>query len=86
MNLPNEVTITEVCPRDGFQSISEFIPSEEKIEIINNLIDCGFKQLEVTSFVHSRAIPQLKDASVVLQGIKRKKMSNCELWYPIFVD
>ncbi|MDM5333966.1 hydroxymethylglutaryl-CoA lyase [Ureibacillus composti] len=73
MNLPNEVTITEVCPRDGFQSISEFIPSEEKIEIINNLIDCGFKQLEVTSFVHSRAIPQLKDASVVLQGIKRKK-------------
>lgn len=73
MNLPDEVTITEVCPRDGFQSISEIIPTEEKVEIINNLIDCGFKQLEVTSFVHPKAIPQLQDASAVLQGIKRKK-------------
>lgn len=45
MNLPNEVTITEVCPRDGFQSLSEIIATEEKIEIINDLIDCGFKQL-----------------------------------------
>lgn len=73
LNFPNEVNITEVCPRDGFQSLSEIIPTEEKIDIINDLINCGFKQMEVTSFVHPRAIPQLKDASAVLQGIKRKK-------------
>ncbi|MCM3568954.1 hydroxymethylglutaryl-CoA lyase [Neobacillus mesonae] len=73
MNYPTEVNITEVCPRDGFQSLSEFIPTEEKIQLINELIDCGFKQIEVTSFVHPKAIPQLKDASEVLQGIKRKK-------------
>ena len=67
----SEVTITEVCPRDGFQSISEWIPTEEKVRIINRLIDCGFKQIEVSSFVHPKAIPQLKDADDVLKQIKR---------------
>ncbi|MGE7604060.1 hydroxymethylglutaryl-CoA lyase [Peribacillus sp. NPDC097675] len=67
------VTITEVCPRDGFQSVSEWIPTEEKVRIINRLIDCGYKQLEVTSFVHPKAIPQLKDADEVLKQIKRSE-------------
>ncbi|KAF0818536.1 MULTISPECIES: hydroxymethylglutaryl-CoA lyase [unclassified Cytobacillus] len=71
MSYPNEVTITEVCPRDGFQSLSEVIPTEEKVEYINRLIDCGFRQIEVTSFVHPKAIPQLSDASAVLTKIKR---------------
>lgn len=65
------VILTEVCPRDGFQSVSEWIPTETKVAIINKLIDCGFKQLEVTSFVHPKAIPQLKDSDEVLQQIKR---------------
>jgi len=68
-----EVTITEVCPRDGFQSVSEWIPTEEKVRIINRLIDCGYKQIEVTSFVHPKAIPQLKDADEVLKQIKRSE-------------
>lgn len=66
-----EVTITEVCPRDGFQSVSEWIPTGEKVRIINQLIDCGYKQIEVTSFVHPKAIPQLTDADEVLKSIKR---------------
>ena len=66
-----DVVITEVCPRDGFQSVGEWIPTEEKVEIINQLLDCGFKQMEVTSFVHPKAIPQLKDADEVLKKIKR---------------
>lgn len=66
-----EVIITEVCPRDGFQSIREPIPTDEKVRIINQLIDCGYQQMEVTSFVHPRAIPQLKDADEVLKQIKR---------------
>ncbi|WP_404321871.1 hydroxymethylglutaryl-CoA lyase [Cytobacillus firmus] len=71
MSYPTEVTITEVCPRDGFQSLPEVIPTEEKVEYINRLIECGFKQIEVTSFVHPKAIPQLSDASAVLTKIKR---------------
>lgn len=72
MSFPKNVTITEVCPRDGFQSLPESIPTEDKIEIINQLMECGFKQIEVTSFVHPKAIPQLKDAGEVLAGINRK--------------
>ncbi|MEH7086819.1 hydroxymethylglutaryl-CoA lyase [Neobacillus drentensis] len=68
-----EIIITEVCPRDGFQSVSEWIPTEEKVRIINQLIDCGHKQIEVTSFVHPKAIPQLKDADEVLKRIKRSE-------------
>lgn len=71
--LPKQVTITEVCPRDGFQSLPMSIPTIEKIEVINELINCNFKQIEVTSFVHPRAIPQLKDAGEVLKAIKRKE-------------
>lgn len=67
-----EVQITEVCPRDGFQSLPELIPTADKVSIINKIIDCGFKQIEVTSFVHPKAIPQLKDADEVLKLIKRK--------------
>ena len=67
------VIITEVCPRDGFQSISEWIPTETKVDVINRLIDCGYKQIEVTSFVHPKAIPQLKDADEVLKQVKRVK-------------
>ena len=73
MPFPKEVTITEVCPRDGFQSLKENIPSDKKVRIINELMECGFKQIEVTSFVHPKAIPQLKDADEVLKRINRKE-------------
>lgn len=77
-----EVTITEVCPRDGFQSISEWIPTEEKVRIINQLTDCGYKQIEVTSFVHPKAIPQLKDADEVLNQIKRSNQVKLRALVP----
>ncbi|QDQ00541.1 hydroxymethylglutaryl-CoA lyase [Lysinibacillus fusiformis] len=67
----DSVTITEVCPRDGFQIIKENIPTEEKVNVINRLIDCGFTQIEVTSFVHPKAVPQLSDASEVLKSVRR---------------
>lgn len=72
MNNSDTVTITEVCPRDGFQSVKEFIPTDVKVELINHLMRCGYKQIEVTSFVHPKAIPQLKDADEVLQKIDRR--------------
>ncbi|WLD93708.1 hydroxymethylglutaryl-CoA lyase [Alkalihalobacillus sp. AL-G] len=72
MQMPGEVTITEVCPRDGFQSLPNSIDSIDKIKIINDIIDCGYKQIEVTSFVHPKAIPQLRDAEEVVTQISRK--------------
>jgi hydroxymethylglutaryl-CoA lyase len=66
-----EVTITEVCPRDGFQSLPESVPTAEKVAIINRILSCGFKQVEVTSFVHPKAVPQMSDADEVLQQITR---------------
>ncbi|MGO4887585.1 hydroxymethylglutaryl-CoA lyase [Anaerobacillus sp. MEB173] len=71
MNNLNQVNITEVCPRDGFQSLPETIPTDEKVAYINQMMECGFKQIEVTSFVHPKAVPQLKDASEVLEKINR---------------
>lgn len=60
---PKQVKIREVGPRDGFQAESKFIPTEKKLEIIGLLAVAGLKSIEYTSFVSSKAIPQLKDAA-----------------------
>lgn len=70
MNLPKRVEIVEVCPRDGFQNVKDFITTENKIKIIKTLINAGFKRLEITSFVSPKAIPQTRDAKDVVAAIK----------------
>ena len=70
-NLPEAVTIVEVGPRDGWQNLPEFIPTEQKIILVNALSACGFAEIEVSSFVSPRAIPQLRDANQVFAGIDR---------------
>jgi hydroxymethylglutaryl-CoA lyase len=79
MKLPVSVEITEVGPRDGFQNIKSFIPTEYKIHIIEKLVDCGLKRIEITSFVHPKAVPQMADAADVLTRIKQKypKLITC---------
>ena len=72
MKFPESVEIIEVCPRDGFQNIKVPIPTATKIEIIDKLVNCGFKWIEATSFVHPKAIPQMADATAVLQSVKAK--------------
>lgn len=71
MNLPRKVTIIEVGPRDGFQNERQFISTEKKVEIINALSKSGLKNIQVSSVVHPRAVPQLSDAEEVMNGIKR---------------
>ena len=66
------VLVTEVGTRDGFQSEKEFIPTEVKAELINELIDAGVKSFEATSFVSPRAVPQMADAAEVMALIRRK--------------
>ena len=71
MNLPKKVTIVEVGPRDGFQSEKQFIPTEKKVEIVNALARTGLMNIQVSSVVHPKAIPQLADAGEVMEKIER---------------
>ena len=66
------VTIVEVGPRDGFQNLKQEIPTEDKVRIIDLLVDAGLKRIEASSFVHPRWIPQLKDAAEVFARIQKK--------------
>lgn len=69
---PERVTVTEVCPRDGFQRFPRFIPTADKIEIVNTLVDAGFTSIEVTSFAEPERVPNLADGEAVFNGIDRK--------------
>jgi len=71
VNLPKKVTIVEVGPRDGFQNEKQFIPTEKKIEIVNALARAGLKNIQVSSVVHPKAVPQLADAALVMAKIER---------------
>jgi hydroxymethylglutaryl-CoA lyase len=73
MGFPSHASVIEVGPRDGLQSEPDFVPTEEKIALVNGLIDAGIRHLEVTSFVSPRAVPQMRDANEVLSGIDRTK-------------
>ncbi|MEP9387405.1 hydroxymethylglutaryl-CoA lyase [Mesorhizobium sp. KR9-304] len=64
-----KVHIMEVGPRDGFQSEKQFVPTGTKIKVINALSRTGLPEIQVTSFVHPKAIPQFVDAEDVVAGI-----------------
>jgi hydroxymethylglutaryl-CoA lyase len=66
------VTVTEVGTRDGLQIESTFVPTQRKIELINDMLAAGIRNIEVTSFVSPKAVPQLADAEDVLAGIERR--------------
>jgi hydroxymethylglutaryl-CoA lyase len=69
MALPTSVRIREVGPRDGFQNEPEVLATEDKVRLIDLLGATGVRRLEVTSFVRADVIPQLADASAVLEAI-----------------
>lgn len=68
---PSRVFINEVSVRDGFQSEPGFVPTEQKIALIDRLSETGLTKIEVTSFVSPKAIPNLRDAQEVMRGIRR---------------
>lgn len=72
MRLPAHVTVREVGTRDGFQFERAFIPTAEKIAIVDELTAAGITRIEVTSFVGPRAVPQLADAEKVFAEIVRR--------------
>jgi len=68
--LPRQVRLREVGPRDGFQNEPEVLPTEEKVRLIGMLADAGLKRIEVGSFVRPDVIPQLADSDEVLAAIE----------------
>lgn len=72
MALPSAVKIVEVGPRDGLQNEKAFVPTATKIELVNRLSAAGFPNVETTSFVSPKWVPQMADAADVLDGIERR--------------
>ena len=70
MNLPEQVKIVEVSPRDGLQNESQVIAVEHKVALINGLIKAGVKHIEVAGFVSPKWVPQLADAREVCQQLE----------------
>ena len=65
------IRIVEVGPRDGLQSIPQVVPTDAKIAFVDALSECGFPEIEVSSFVSAKWVPQLSDAEAVFAGIRR---------------
>ena len=69
--MPGHVKVREVGPRDGFQNEPEVISTADKVRLIDLLARTGLRRMEVTSFVRPDVIPQLSDATEVLERISR---------------
>ena len=70
-SLPNKVTIIEVGPRDGLQNEKNEVPTEIKLAFIEKLQFAGIEEMEVTSFVSPKWVPQMKDANEIVKSIKK---------------
>jgi hydroxymethylglutaryl-CoA lyase len=66
------IKVVEVGPRDGLQNEKALVPTPIKVELINRLAAAGIMHIEATSFVSSKWVPQLADATEVMQQIERK--------------
>jgi len=73
--MQEQVKIIE-CPRDAMQGIKSFIPTAEKIQYLQSLLNCGFDTLDFGSFVSPRAIPQMADTANVLSGLDLSRTSS----------
>lgn len=65
------IYLQEVGTRDGLQAETVFVPTENKIDLVNALSEAGMAKIEVTAFVSPKAIPALRDAEQVMREIKR---------------
>jgi len=81
MQLPRQVRMVEVGPRDGLQNEGTPIPAQVKIGLIDRLTDAGLATIEATSFVSPKWVPQMADNVQVLSGIERRLGVS----YPVLV-
>ncbi|TDL34670.1 hydroxymethylglutaryl-CoA lyase [Jeotgalibacillus sp. S-D1] len=73
MQYPSQVTIIEVGPRDGLQNEAQFVPTHSKLAFIQKLWEAGFTEMEITSFVSPKWVPQMLDAKDVMEKTKDRK-------------
>ncbi|MEB2336371.1 MAG: hydroxymethylglutaryl-CoA lyase, partial [Burkholderiales bacterium] len=71
MKLPSRVLITEVGPRDGLQNEKQPVSTDAKVELCTRLLQAGVRQLEATSFVSPKWVPQMADAAEVMARLPR---------------
>lgn len=71
MPYPTRVKLVEVGPRDGLQNEKRPVPAATKIELVHRLQEAGSKEIEVTSFVSPKWVPQMADNAEVMNGITR---------------
>ena len=72
MKYPSRVKLVDVGPRDGLQNEKGQVPAAVKIELVHRLQDAGLKEIEVTSFVSPKWVPQMADNAQVMAGIERR--------------
>ncbi|UPK76788.1 hydroxymethylglutaryl-CoA lyase [Nocardioidaceae bacterium SCSIO 66511] len=65
------VQILEVAPRDGLQNEATHLSTDDKVELVARAVAAGARRVEVTSFVHPKAVPQLADAEDVMAAVER---------------
>jgi hydroxymethylglutaryl-CoA lyase len=71
MNIPNKVRLIDVGPRDGLQNEKQPVPAAVKIELVQRLQAAGLEEIEVTSYVSPKWVPQMADNHEVMAGIAR---------------
>ncbi|OYT92760.1 MAG: hydroxymethylglutaryl-CoA lyase [Burkholderiales bacterium PBB3] len=72
MNYPSYVRLVDVGPRDGLQNEKTPVPAAIKVELVQRLQAAGLTEIEVTSFVSPKWVPQMADAASVMAGIQRQ--------------
>ena len=72
MSYPSKVKLVDVGPRDGLQNEKQAVPTEVKVALVHMLQDAGLTEIEVTSFVSPKWVPQMADNSAVMAAIERK--------------
>lgn len=71
--LPREVVICEVGPRDGLQNEKTLLSTEQKVELIEDVVNSGARSIEVGSFVHPNAVPSMADTDEVVRRIEKRE-------------
>ena len=71
-NLPTRVKLIDVGPRDGLQNEKTPVPADVKISLVQRLQDAGLQEIEVTSYVSPKWVPQMADNHAVMQGMARR--------------
>jgi hydroxymethylglutaryl-CoA lyase len=72
MNIPSQVKLVDVGPRDGLQNEKQPVPAAVKIELVHRLQAAGLTEIEVTSYVSPKWVPQMADNHAVMQGMTRQ--------------